>query len=683
MRILYVSYETPIHPAGGIATYLEYMAAGMQAAGHEVFLFSWTDAKDYVEPLDYTPFQRDHVHIERINKHEIWRVIPVDSENLYLATWLSERIQAKIKEWQIDVVEATDWLAPCLALYQEMQASRLGRDKLLVTYNHGFMDTFFEADQVGVNQSNLVNQLCERQQCRISDLVIAPSQVSVGRLAGHGIETEVRLIREPYSFASTNDFSGVRNAIEYIGRISISKGIDKIIYLANILHPIFSLKQIRLIGRLVDTPFKKSNMVNYIKSRLHPDLRDLTTLTGFLPRKAALNILEPGGICPSLGSAETFSYACVESIDANLLPIVRHGTPMAEFFPEHLHHHILDEQMRNVSGLQRQMEGILADAGTIMRDVRDYCRETLEPQSIASQMSATYEEALGKKKGILSVPMFMPGPTARRSKGAKAAAEAAGAVATPRAMIDDITILIPAYKPNHEFKETVDSLVWQTAGIPRVLICDDGTPEADKHWFDYALSVLPHCEIIEQPNSGLLGARNTLIEHCPTELAIFLDTDDLFAPELIERLLEAWNHSPIVPDAVIPQRRNFYGSAEQVLRHYLDDFMHVLKNDYRMTCLIRRETLAEIGFDGTRRNGEGDDWGFWLEFTGRKYKALMLPHPDFWYRFREGSMSWPWSQGQHVGSQSMIKQALLEVCSRNPLYIKALTSALFTKNISH
>ena len=121
MRILYVSYETPIHPAGGIATYLEYMAAGMQAAGHEVFLFSWTDAKDYVEPLDYTPFQRDHVHIERINKHEIWRVIPVDSENLYLATWLSERIQAKIKEWQIDVVEATDWLAPCLALYQEMQ----------------------------------------------------------------------------------------------------------------------------------------------------------------------------------------------------------------------------------------------------------------------------------------------------------------------------------------------------------------------------------------------------------------------------------------------------------------------------------------------------------------------------------------------------------------------------------
>ena len=336
---------------------------------------------------------------------------------------------------------------------------------------------------------------------------------------------------------------------------------------------------------------------------------------------------------------------------------------MAEFFPEHLHHHILDEQMRSVRGLQRKVEGILADADTIIRDVRTYCRETLKPELIASQMSATYEEALAKKKGGLSVPV--------------------PAAPAPRATIEDITILIPAYKPNQEFKETVDSLIWQTAGIPRVLICDDGTPETDKHGFDYALSVLPRCEIVEQPNSGLLGARNTLIEHCQTELAIFLDTDDLFAPELIERLLEAWNHSPMVPDAVIPQRQNFFGSIEPVLRHYLDDFMHVLENDYRMTCLIRRETLAEIGFDGTRRNGEGDDWSFWLEFTGRKYKALLLPHADFWYRFREGSMSRPWSQGQQVGSQSMIKQALLDVCNRNPMYVKALMSALFTRNISH
>ena len=41
MRILYLSAETPATPAGGIATYLQYMVPAMEAAGHEVFLFTW------------------------------------------------------------------------------------------------------------------------------------------------------------------------------------------------------------------------------------------------------------------------------------------------------------------------------------------------------------------------------------------------------------------------------------------------------------------------------------------------------------------------------------------------------------------------------------------------------------------------------------------------------------------
>jgi hypothetical protein len=394
-------------------------------------------------------------------------------------------------------------------------------------------------------------------------------------------------------------------------------------------------------------------------ARLRPELRDRLTYSDFRPREVVLGLLNRGAISPHLGTDETFSYACIESIDAGQVPIVRHNTAMAEFFPEDLHDYILDSEMRTVRGLQRKFEKIIADGPQLVEQVQEYCRHTLEPAVAAETLGNTYAEALDRKRGWR-----------------------AHAVARQPAQIKDVTVLIPAYKPNHEFMETVDSLATQSAGIPNVLICDDGTPEASQPWFEYARALLPDCQIIRQPNAGLLASRNALIEECRTPLSIFIDTDDLFAPTLLENMLEAWNEAVSQPDAIIPQRQNFGENNELILRHTLDDYMHLLENDYRMTALIRTDILKEIGFDATRRNGEGDDWVFWLDFTGRGYEASLLPEAGFLYRFRKGSMSWPWSEGQNVGTQTMVREVVFEMCKRNPEKSIALARSMFTKNVS-
>lgn len=660
MRILYVSRESPLQPAGGIATYLEYIIPAMRSAGHEVFLFSWSEARPFAAPVNYSPFKPENVHIEPVHPDEIWRVYPSHSRNLCTSHWLADRIAERVQAWNIDVVEATDFLAPGLTFFQHLQACDEARKRLLVTYNHGFIEDFFEADQFRWSDAARENHLCERQQCRVSDLIVAPSITAKERLGTYGITNDIEVVREPYVFGSESDvFCGLRNEIQYIGRIAISKGIDKLILVANALHDVFSLRQVRLIGRIVDTPFREKDMQSYVRKRLAPSLRDSLSFTGFLSRAAALKALEPGAICPSLGSAETFSYACVESIDAGLVPLVRHDTPMAEFFPLHLQQHILDAEMRSVRSLQKQLTTLLDNAEEITREVRAHCRETLDPTRVAEQMGNIYEAALDKKRGrtLHGIPRKL-------------------------ATLEDITVLIPAYNPNHEFMETIDSLVWQTMGIPKVLICDDGTLESHQSWFDYARALIPDLSIVRQPNSGLLAARNTLIEECKTELSLFLDTDDLLAPSLIERLLEAWNACPMAPDAVIPQRRNFGESGEMVLRHMLGDHLHILNNDYRMTSLIRTQILRDVGFDATRRNGESDDWAFWLEFTGRGHRGVLLPEQGFLYRFRKGSMSWPWSEGQHVGSQVMVRKAVLNMCSRDPAQASALARALYSYSVT-
>ncbi len=230
--------------------------------------------------------------------------------------------------------------------------------------------------------------------------------------------------------------------------------------------------------------------------------------------------------------------------------------------------------------------------------------------------------------------------------------------------------------------ETIDSIATQSAGIPNVLICDDGTPEVSQPWFEYAQALLPDCQIIKQPNAGLLASRNTLIEACTTSLSIFVDTDDLFAPTLLEHMLEAWNEAVTQPDAIIPQRRNFGEQNELILRNTINDYIHILENDFRMTALIRTDILREIGFDATRRNGEGDDWIFWLDFEGRGYRAVLLPEAGFLYRFRRGSMSWPWSEGQNVGTQTMLREVLHETLQREPDKSLAVTRAIFARAVS-
>jgi hypothetical protein len=65
-----------------------------------------------------------------------------------------------------------------------------------------------------------------------------------------------------------------------------------------------------------------------------------------------------------------------------------------------------------------------------------------------------------------------------------------------------------------------------------------------------------------------------------------------------------------------------------------------------MTALMRTEVLKQIGFASSMRNGEADDWVFWLKFHRAGYRSVMVGEPLFLYRFADGSMSWPWSEGQ-------------------------------------
>ncbi|MFM7272575.1 MAG: glycosyltransferase, partial [Gammaproteobacteria bacterium] len=306
MRILYLSAETPATPAGGIATYLQYMVPAMQAAGHEVFLFTWPKDAAQQVVLENSPFKPENTWFCRDVDSGARAHYPNGTLNHAVAYYLLPSLLRCVQEWRIDVIEATDFMGPAFFLYQQLRSTRAGHARLCATYYHGFIEDFFEADYLRAPKERLRDLAVERQQCRISDLVIAPSQAAARRLVEHGIATPVNVVREPYRFGEARHPASLQPAITYMGRLSLSKGIDAIVYLANAIEEGFALRRLLLVGNEVPTPFKVMKLQDYVRGRLCPSLREKVQFAGFLPRAQALALLNPGEIAPHLGYADTF-----------------------------------------------------------------------------------------------------------------------------------------------------------------------------------------------------------------------------------------------------------------------------------------------------------------------------------------------------------------------------------------
>ncbi|MGL4400510.1 MAG: glycosyltransferase family 2 protein [Luteolibacter sp.] len=121
----------------------------------------------------------------------------------------------------------------------------------------------------------------------------------------------------------------------------------------------------------------------------------------------------------------------------------------------------------------------------------------------------------------------------------------------PNFVIDNapiLAVIIPSYNRCELLLETLESVRSQTIAPSRVMIMDDGstdgTPEAAEEWLsNHPLA----CEVkvIRQSNAGVSAARNRGAEECKdADLLAFLDSDDLWPADFIEKALQAFSRNP-------------------------------------------------------------------------------------------------------------------------------------------
>lgn len=99
-----------------------------------------------------------------------------------------------------------------------------------------------------------------------------------------------------------------------------------------------------------------------------------------------------------------------------------------------------------------------------------------------------------------------------------------------------VSVIIPLYNKADTICDTVDSVLGQTHTDFELILVDDGSTD---HWRSALGARLDHPKVtlIDQPHAGVSKARNTGIKSAQYAWVSFLDADDRWEPEFLERLI--------------------------------------------------------------------------------------------------------------------------------------------------
>lgn len=164
-----------------------------------------------------------------------------------------------------------------------------------------------------------------------------------------------------------------------------------------------------------------------------------------------------------------------------------------------------------------------------------------------------------------------------------------------------VSVIIPVYGVENYIAAAVQSVLDQTYQNFEILIIDDATKDRSieicQKFTDSRI------KIIHQANRGLAGARNTGIRHAQGEYLAFIDGDDLWAPQKLEKHIAHLENSPNV--GVSFSRSIFIDEAGKSLGTYQMPKLKDITTSYLLgrnpvgngsAAVIRREVFEAIKF---------------------------------------------------------------------------------------
>lgn len=203
-----------------------------------------------------------------------------------------------------------------------------------------------------------------------------------------------------------------------------------------------------------------------------------------------------------------------------------------------------------------------------------------------------------------------------------------------------VSVIIPAYNAERFIRQTLDSVKNQTFRDFEVLVVDDGsTDETAKIVESYSDPVF----CLRKTNGGVSSARNYGIEKARGKYIAFLDADDVWMPEKLEKQVALLESNPDVglcytAAIVVDENSNEKGRIEA--KKYDDATEGLLLNMNILilsSSFVRKDIVLQTGgFDSEFSTCADKD--YWLRLS---LLTKFAPVNEFLVKYRDvsGSMS--------------------------------------------
>ena len=98
-----------------------------------------------------------------------------------------------------------------------------------------------------------------------------------------------------------------------------------------------------------------------------------------------------------------------------------------------------------------------------------------------------------------------------------------------------ISIIIPVYNVENYLRHTLNSVISQTYSNLEILCINDGSTDSSLEILQWYAALDSRIKLINQPNKGVSASRNTGLDNATGDFIMFLDSDDFYEPDTVEK----------------------------------------------------------------------------------------------------------------------------------------------------
>jgi teichuronic acid biosynthesis glycosyltransferase TuaG len=219
-----------------------------------------------------------------------------------------------------------------------------------------------------------------------------------------------------------------------------------------------------------------------------------------------------------------------------------------------------------------------------------------------------------------------------------------------------VSVIMPAYNAERYIAASIQSVLVQTYSDWELIVVDDGSTDGTASVVRQCSASDSRVKYVYRENGRLGKARNTGIANSKGSLIAFLDADDLWLREKLERQVEALNDTKA--DVVFTNGFTFHGDDTRdetttfpiVCGRFIGaQMLDLLLLENRipvLSVLMRKETFNQAGpFEEDLPYHGSEDYDLWLKLA--KHGAVFYGMDENLVRYRRHPMAMSYKESRY------------------------------------